>query len=101
MIEPQLTSHQKRYYPAIKWLLSDWMLDKENALTGRSWLMAYSFLEIAKEREGEEIRVWDHVPDSPRDQNFMEQMIKILWEEHYKDEYNIDITNHHLRLEKI
>ncbi len=51
------TKRQKEFLPAIKWLLSDEMEDRQS---GRTTLMAYVFILKAIKNPGKRIYLFDH-----------------------------------------
>jgi hypothetical protein len=85
-----LTKVQLKHYSSIRWLLDDGepkkLMDGEeflgfipkNRQSGRSMLMAIIFINMAMERPGEMIRVFDHTGEPKADQNMMFRIQEIL-----------------------
>lgn len=60
----KLTSLQEQHINSVRWLLKD---NTPYTTIGRTWLLAYCFIEKAKARPGTNIAIWDHQPNRPDD----------------------------------
>lgn len=55
-IKIELNKDQKKYLPAIQWLISD------RRATGKTYLLAVAFIMKAIENPGRQIQIFDHIP---------------------------------------
>jgi hypothetical protein len=96
----ELTDKQKEYLSAIEWLVDEFSSLKNRA-TGRSFLLAYCFIQKAIKNPGVEVFIWDHGPYNPRDMINMERLIKSLREQYFNEyDLRINVALHSIRMEK-
>jgi len=69
-----LSPKQKEYLPALEWLF----LGAGNRGEGRTFLMAYVFIQKALNNPGKEIKVFDHTQDGFRNDREMLWTIEFL-----------------------
>jgi len=76
-----LRPEQRIRYEEVKWLLDD----INNRQTGRSYLMALAFIEIAAENPGKWIRCFDHYGNFVSNRYMIETIVSVFKDLSIKD----------------
>ena len=68
MITPKLTDYQRKHLKTVQWLVSN------ERVTGRTFVLAWAFVEKAMKNKGELVRVFDHEPWRAATENLIKQI---------------------------
>ena len=94
----ELTPIQLKAKEVLEWLVdTNW----RSKATGKTFLLAICFIELAIKNRGTWINVWDHGAWHPRKEEFMLRYIENVLKEHYPDlKYRVNTTSKSFQIDK-
>lgn len=91
-----LSDKQKKYYEAINWLI-----DPEYLGEGRTTLLAYAFVNLAMQKRGRSVQIFDHVPLQRAHDNLLYIIENIIKMEYPQLLPYLELNRQYIRIEAL